>query len=893
MKRLIWFAWLAVGLIAGCASGSGSGSLPISITLGPNGAQNAVAGQAVNVAATVANDSKAAGVTWSLTGPGALSAQTTSSVTYTAPSPISANATATITATSISDSSKTATLTINLQAISAAVSPSSAAPTFGATAAFTATVSNDPGNKGVTWILTQGGTACSPGCGSISPTSTASGMATTYNAPSTPPPSTLTITITATSVADTTKTSSATITVPAIMVAVAPPSANVPVKDTASFTATVTNDTGNKGVTWTLTQGGTACSPGCGTITAFTASGAPAAFTAPATVPANPAVTIGAASVSDSTKTASATATIVGISVSVSPTSQSVVVNGTQLFTATVSNDISSAGVTWTLSQGVTACSPACGTVSPTTGTGNMPSTTYTAPLTVPTPATVTITATSVADTTKSVSTTITVAAASACGSGSESLLKGQYAFLLKGFDSAGNPALVGGVITADGVGHITAGDLDTNLNSGFDSTNGGNPLSVTGSYSVGSDERGCMAITTSGGTQNYRFSLGNISSGAAPVASTGHLIDFDTTGPFTAGVLRKQSGSFANAILKGTYAFGGSSIQNAAVGGGGKFGVVGEIAFNGLGGVTGGSEDFNQNGILDGSAANTTWPANPISIDNNGNYSISNNGRGTLSITFAGGPSPSHSVLYVVSSSEALLMTSDPQTAGTIIAGEAFQQSTGGFSGTSLSGSYVGYSSALGSTAGTTAVDLFLLNASNGNITGTSSQEDGNNFSSSSITATYTVAPKGRTVTAPTGGHPLLLYLVNSTRAFFLGSNGRVESGLVESQTGSSASGTYAFGTPDPQDKSASDDSGVAVFASPNLSVTEDDNSNGSQTPGGMHSFTYSIDSTGLGQVPSGCTISATSTTCQAIFYVISPTKAVIMDAGSTTPKVQVADRQ
>jgi len=356
--------------------------------------------------------------------------------------------------------------------------------------------------------------------------------------------------------------------------------------------------------------------------------------------------------------------------------------------------------------------------------------------------------------------------------------------------------------------------------------------------------------------------------------------------------LLWNTNGAVANAILRGTYAFGGSSIQNAAGGGGGKFGVVGEIAFNGLGGVTGGSEDFNQNGILDGSAANTTWPANPISIANNGNYSISNNGRGTLSITFAGGRT-SHSVLYVVSSSEALFMTSDPQTAGTIIAGEAFQQSTGGFSGTSLSGSYVGYSSALGSTAGTTAVNLFLVNASNGNITGTASQEDGNNFSSSSITGMYTVATNGRTVTAPTGGHPLLLYLVNSTRAFFLGSNGRVESGLVESQTGSSANGTYAFGTPDPQDKSASDDSGVAVFASPNLSVTEDDNSNGSQTPGGMHSFTYSIDSTGLGQVPSGCTISATFTTCQTIFYVISSTKVVIMDVGSTTPNVRVADHQ
>jgi hypothetical protein len=60
----------------------------------------------------------------------------------------------------------------------------------------------------------------------------------------------------------------------------------------------------------------------------------------------------------------------------------------------------------------------------------------------------------------------------------------------------------------------------------------------------------------------------------------------------------------------------------------------------------------------------------------------------------------------------------------------------------------------------------------------------------------------------------------------------------------------------------------------------------------GQTQSFTFSIDSTGLGVIPSGCSISLTPTTCQTVFYVISPTKAVIMDVGSTNPKVQVADQ-
>src|SRR5260370_22422957 len=116
------------------------------------------------------------------------------------------------------------------------------------------------------------------------------------------------------------------------------------------------------------------------------------------------------------------------------------------------------------------------------------------------------------------------------------------------------------------------------------------------------------MAITTWAGPQNYRFSLGNISYG---VGSTGHVIDFDTTGPFTAGIMRKQSGSFSAATLNGSFAFGASSPQNAAQGGG-KFGVVGVSTFNGGGGITGGPEDGHQNGNLHGSLANTNWPATP-----------------------------------------------------------------------------------------------------------------------------------------------------------------------------------------------------------------------------------------------------------------------------------------
>jgi hypothetical protein len=500
----------------------------------------------------------------------------------------------------------------------------------------------------------------------------------------------------------------------------------------------------------------------------------------------------------------------------------------------------------------------------------------------------------------------ITVNAAPTCVSGgSESLLSGQYAILLKGFDNgtgtgetSPQPVLVGGVLTFNGTnnsGLITAGTIDMNLNAGVQTN-----LPVTsGSYGVTSDHRGCMVITTSAGTQNYRFSLGNITSG---VASTGHVINFDTTGPFTAGVLRKQSGSFSNATLNGSFAFGGSSIQNAAPAvGGGKFGLVGEITFNGSGGITGGSEDFNQNGLLDGSST-TNFPTSPFSINSVGSsYSIGSNGRGTLILAVGGATGTSNTVVYVVSSSEVLFMTSDPQTTNTIVGGEALKQSGTPFSANPLSGAYVGYQSSLGSTAGTSRITLLLLNASGSGLSGTQLRNDGGSFQSKSLSSiTYSVTSTGRMTISVVGAtNQPIFYLVSANQAFFVNGNTSVDTGFFQSQTGgpfsnTSASGTYAFATIDPQDANSGDNSGVATFtpATTTIGVTEDNNSNGSQNTGQTQSFTYSIDSTGLVHIPSGCTISATSTTCQTVLYVISPTKAVIMDTTSTNPKVQVADQ-
>src|SRR5207245_2733772 len=239
-------------------------------------------GTSAELTASATCDSTGKGVSWTVTCStqqcGSVSPASTPSAvptTYTAPSPPSTSLTVTITAASVADGSKAASAVITVPAVQVAISPASVSVATLGTQQFTATVMNDPNNKGVSWSLTQGGANCSPGCGTIALATTPSGSAATYTAPSTVPGNP-NVTVVTTSVANTAVSATATVTVTdAVGVSVCPAAANVAVTGTQQFTATVANDASNKGVSWTLTQSGAPCSPGCGTISpASTASGA-------------------------------------------------------------------------------------------------------------------------------------------------------------------------------------------------------------------------------------------------------------------------------------------------------------------------------------------------------------------------------------------------------------------------------------------------------------------------------------------------------------------------------------------------------------------------------------------------------------------------------------------
>ena len=286
------------------------------------------------------------------------------------------------------------------------VSVSVPAPSSGTTVAagasavtLTAGVTNDSTNKGVTWALSP-----ATGCGSIAATSATTA---TYTPPTEASLNAqCTATITATSVADTSKTSVIALTIKPVAVNLAAPASGTTVNAGATavtLTATLTNDSANQGVTWSLSP-----ASGCGTLASSSTTAAAYTPPAEASLNANCTATITATSAVNSTKTSAVALTIDAVSVSL-PAGESnspfVPAAGSGVtLTANISNDASGDGLTWSISgysvpavmarsRRALNASPqspptTCGTLSALTGA----SVTYTPPNALFAPCTSTIT---------------------------------------------------------------------------------------------------------------------------------------------------------------------------------------------------------------------------------------------------------------------------------------------------------------------------------------------------------------------------------------------------------------------------------------------------------------------------------------------------------------------
>jgi IPT/TIG domain len=310
----------------------------------------------------------------------------------------------------------------------------------------------------------------------------------------------------------------------AISLAVSPASTAVQVGHSQLFTASLQNDTQNKGVSWSLT--GSGCSgPACGTLS--NASATSVTYTAPLSLPSPAAVTLQAMSVADTTKSASSTISVVGapaISASVSPSSSSVQVASSTNFTASILNDSQNAGVSWTLA-GAGCSGISCGSLTNET----LSSVTYTAPENIPSAPLVTLTATSIADNTKTANASITVtqltqsngvptfAENHVSGSSTQGNSVSSYILRLPNPSLAGNCIIVGFQYSATpGVTPSVADDKGNTYSSAAQTTDGRQVVNIWYSLNVAPGAQK-ITVTFSGTSPSYVSALASEFYNVAP----------------------------------------------------------------------------------------------------------------------------------------------------------------------------------------------------------------------------------------------------------------------------------------------------------------------------------------------------------------------------------------
>lgn len=703
---------LLMALLAACGSGGASNDLPnVQMSITPFQV-SLDAGQTQQFTATVTGTKNTA-VTWAISGTGCSGAACgtiDANGLYTSPTLIPSNATVKVSATSQANTGLTMSSTVTLNPLAVTMSPKTYSLDAGMTYTVSATITHHT-NTALTWSMS--GTGCTgAACGTFDSNTLV------YTAPALVPTQ-ATITITATSVADPTKLDTCTITLMPISMTISPTTASLDGGQSRQFTATVSHHS-NTVVTWsvsglglvsntglysapmvnlsqttatviatsvadptksasatvtlvpllisisptTATLGGGQTQQLTATIThhsntavTWSVSGQGSVsnsglYTAPPVVANQTTATVKATSVVDSTRSASAAVTLIPITVSVSPATASVVVDGTQQFNATVTGT-SNTSVTWSVSG--TGCSgSACGTIN-STGL-------YQAPSSEPSPPTVTVKATSAADITKSGTASVTIVL------NTNILLNGHYALRFMGSDAAGKKVMAVGSFTADGNGNITNGLLDYNTVSGSKAVQ----MPFTATYNIGADRRG-QVNTTLAPFPVFRLAVKDTGEKA-------YLVQFDTTGQRGSGVIEKQTQADFH-LSAGDFAFG---MVGTSVGGERNVGM-GRFHSDNAGAIT--------NGKLD---SKTAGEAAMLNVAFSGTLAMdstygTNNGRGTMTISMAGGLALIHTSFYMVDADEVLLLTTDTVNLNApLLSGTALRQSGMPFSAASWSGGSV-----------------------------------------------------------------------------------------------------------------------------------------------------------------------------------------------------------
>lgn len=652
-----------------------------------------------------------------------------------------------------------------------------------------------------------------------------------------------------------------------ISVAVTPTSVNLIAGATQQFTARVTGST-NTAVTWLLTSSG--CSgAGCGTITST------GLYTAPTPVPSSIAVSVVATAAADTTKSSAATANLIPVSVSISPATGSVYQRDMMQFTASVSG-ASDNSVTWSI-NGLIGGGCSTGYVWPS----GMYTTSY-CDISNP-PQTFTIKATSNADSTQSGTAQVTVTGASPYNT----KMKGDYALLFRGYDNDG-PVALAGRFNADGTGSIIGGELALN------SVSRTLVMSSSGSYSIGSDNRGTMSL----GEWTFRF----------VVDSRGkmRIINFDGTlnNPIRgSGEIKEQDASaFSLNAFNGPFTLGLNGDLN-----GNGMAILGKFDFDNTGSVSGVVDSVSPTANLGSLQLTGTFAApDPLSGYGTGSFTVANPPTFGAHVVAAG--TTYNLAYFVISASEAYMVQMDPRSATVpVLSGSLLQRSGSPFSDASMSTPTV--VQLMGPTSGGSHVILGqAVFDGSGYLSGMADENRAGDITAKeNFSGTYSVDTNGRgtaEVTLSSGGSTsFTFYLVSPGKAFMVGGTpatpaGEVVTGMVEPQAGgpftlASIAGTYAMGTLAP-----------ATNSVPAVSATATVGSSGGFN--GMQDM-WTTWSTFLGDPMDGTItlVDATSgrgtiTPCPpmdycgaAPFYIVSPTKLLEMEwAAGNDARIQAYEQ-
>jgi len=835
-------------ILAGCGGGTTFG---ISVSLLTSPAPTVDQGQVVIVTATVVNDKSNKGVTWSLSGAGSLTNSSATTVTYVAPATVSSTAKATVTATSVSDTTATAAISIQLNpppSITTTSLPSGTAGTcYGQTSTSSSGVtcngealSEAGGVAPYTWGVTAGGLppglSLNPSAGVVTGTPTTPG---TFNA-----------TITLSDSAGLSSSASIAITIanpPALaVVTTSLPTAAIGV----SYSATLGASGGVAPYKWALAPASQPLPGGLGISPSGVISGTPSATgTFDFTV-----------QVTDSEGPSPVSATQ-ALSIIVNPVPFSISTTALPGGTAGIaySTTLHSSGgvgpVTW---QIVGGSLPGWAGLDPSTGVISGPAAAGTSSFTVQasdsnTPADIA---------TQSLSIAISATT-------ENSLLKGQYAFSLGGYDGG----LVGS-FTADGQGHITGGTED--MEDQASGVSAADVLINSGSYTIGNDSRGVLSYTDANGN-TFTFDLA-LSAGSSPTGSSigGAIVEADALGNNLTGSFALQNSSaFSTTALAGSYAFGFSGWDSSA-----KPDVVVGSASISSGAVSSGLLDENDAGSLSSAVSFT------------GTLGVSLSGRGTVTSSVA----QANFTFYVVSQTEWFAIAYDPASHA-VRTGLVEQQTGGPYANTSINGTMVLESqSSTAAPAPEAVVGLFTSDGS-GNAKASLDVDQAGTVSTLTDTDTlsFSSTDNGRFTATPATSVPFVGYMIAPNQAFIAGTGQAPSFGTFEQQSAgpfsaSSLDGSFFVGSlplvsAPPGAQSPTVSSGVIAFDGVvNLSGTLDSSHAGTATTTEL-TDTYSVAASGRVSIsPSG-----------AIMYVVKSSKIIILStglAGSTNPLIEIAQR-